>query len=35
MNDATLPSSRIKNFPVAWFSMIMGFTGFSIAWMRA
>jgi len=27
--------SRIKNFPVAWFSMIMGFTGFAIAWMRA
>ena len=35
MNDATLPSSRIKNFPVAWFSTIMGFTGFAIAWMRA
>lgn len=35
MSDNDKMPSRLKNFPVAWFSMIMGFTGFSIAWMRA
>lgn len=29
------PSSRLKNFPLPWFSMIMGLSGFSIAWSRA
>ena len=28
-------SSRLKNFPVSWFSTVMGMTGFSIAWNRA
>ena len=27
--------SRLKNFPVAWFSSVMGMAGFSIAWSRA
>jgi len=29
------PSSRLKNFPVSWFAVIMGLSGFSIAWSRA
>lgn len=28
-------ASRLKNFPIAWFSMVMGMAGFSIAWNRA
>jgi tellurite resistance protein len=28
-------TSRLKNFPVAWFASIMGLTGFALAWMRA
>lgn len=28
-------SARLKNFPVAWFSVIMGMAGFTIAWRRA
>lgn len=28
-------SPRLKNFPISWFAMIMGLTGFSIAWNRA
>jgi tellurite resistance protein len=28
-------SSRLKNFPVSWFSMIMGLGGFTLAWDRA
>lgn len=28
-------SSRLKSFPIAWFSMIMGLAGFTIAWARA
>ncbi|MDP2830143.1 MAG: SLAC1 anion channel family protein [Sulfuricellaceae bacterium] len=31
----TEPSSRLKNFPVSAFSIIMGMSGFSIAWNRA
>ncbi|MEW6133376.1 MAG: SLAC1 anion channel family protein [Pseudomonadota bacterium] len=27
--------ARLKNFPVAWFSVIMGLAGFTIAWGRA
>ena len=27
--------ARLKNFPVAWFSTIMGLAGFTIAWTRA
>jgi tellurite resistance protein len=27
--------SRLKNFPIAWFSTVMGMAGFSIAWNRA
>lgn len=29
------PSPRLKNFPVSWFAMIMGMSGFTIAWSRA
>jgi tellurite resistance protein len=29
------PTSRLKNFPVSWFAMIMGMAGFAIAWGRA
>ena len=32
MNEQT---SRLKNFPVAWFSVVMGLSGLSIAWNRA
>ena len=33
---ATSPSSsRLQNFPVSWFSVIMGMAGFSVAWARA
>lgn len=28
-------TARLKNFPIAWFSLIMGLTGFTIAWGRA
>lgn len=28
-------NSRLKNFPVSWFSTVMGMSGFSIAWNRA
>lgn len=28
-------NARLKNFPVAWFSVIMGLAGFTIAWDRA
>lgn len=28
-------SARLKHFPIAWFSMIMGMAGFTIAWSRA
>jgi tellurite resistance protein len=28
-------SSRLKNFPISWFAMIMGMAGFTIAWSRA
>lgn len=27
--------SRLKNFPISWFAMIMGMAGFTIAWSRA
>lgn len=27
--------SRLKNFPIAWFSTVMGMSGLSIAWNRA
>jgi len=30
----TDPGSRLKNFPVAWFAVIMGLTGLAIAWAR-
>lgn len=26
--------ARLKNFPVAWFSIVMGMTGFTIAWAK-
>lgn len=29
------PNARLKNFPIAWFSLIMGMSGFTIAWSRA
>jgi tellurite resistance protein len=28
-------TSRLKNFPVSWFAVIMGLSGFSIAWNKA
>ena len=27
--------ARLQNFPISWFSVIMGMTGFTIAWHRA
>lgn len=32
MDDAP---SRLKNFPISWFAMIMGMAGFTLAWSRA
>jgi len=29
------PAPRLPNFPVAWFSLIMGMAGFTVAWNRA
>lgn len=29
------PSPRLKSFPIAWFAMIMGMSGFTLAWSRA
>lgn len=29
------PASRLKNFPISWFAMIMGMAGLTIAWSRA
>lgn len=29
------PQSRLKYFPIAWFSMVMGLAGLTIAWSRA
>ncbi|MFO7542027.1 MAG: hypothetical protein R6W97_04325 [Thiobacillus sp.] len=26
---------RLKNFPISWFSFIMGLAGFTIAWAKA
>ena len=36
-NAAAQPgeSSRLKYFPISWFALIMGLTGFTIAWSRA
>ena len=34
MNDSTT-SSRLQHFPIAWFAMIMGLGGLTIAWRRA
>ncbi|MCP5277492.1 MAG: SLAC1 anion channel family protein [Thiobacillus sp.] len=34
MNDAAT-HSRLQHFPIAWFSMIMGLGGLTIAWRRA
>jgi tellurite resistance protein len=28
-------SARLKNFPIAWFALIMGLSGLTIAWSRA
>lgn len=33
MSDA--PASRLSQFPVAWFAMIMGLTGLALAWAKA
>jgi len=27
--------ARLKNFPISWFAVVMGFAGFTIAWDRA
>ena len=29
------PTARLQNFPISWFAVVMGMTGFSIAWSRA
>lgn len=29
------PASRLQNFPISWFAVIMGMAGFSVAWNRA
>jgi tellurite resistance protein len=29
------PQARIKNFPVSWFAVVMGLSGFTLAWRRA
>lgn len=31
----TEDASRLKNFPISWFALIMGMSGFTIAWSRA
>ncbi|PWB59137.1 MAG: C4-dicarboxylate ABC transporter [Nitrosomonadales bacterium] len=31
----TEDSARLKNFPISWFAVIMGMSGFTIAWNRA
>lgn len=31
----TESSPRLKSFPISWFAMIMGLTGFAMAWNRA
>lgn len=28
------PAARLKNFPVSWFSIVMGMAGFTIAWAK-
>jgi len=28
------PSSRLKNFPISWFSIVMGLAGLTIAWSK-
>jgi len=35
VSDQNEPASRLKNFPISWFAMIMGLTGLAIAWNRA
>ena len=30
-----VPPSRLQNFPISWFAVVMGMTGFTIAWHRA
>jgi tellurite resistance protein len=34
MTTSSSPS-RLQNFPISWFAMIMGMAGFTIAWSRA
>lgn len=34
-NEAGNEPVRLKNFPIAWFSLIMGLSGLTIAWSRA
>jgi hypothetical protein len=34
-NPGSQGDSRLKHFPVSWFSTVMGMTGLSIAWNRA
>jgi hypothetical protein len=33
--SAPMDTSRLNHFPISWFAMIMGLSGFSIAWIRA
>jgi tellurite resistance protein len=36
MNTANASESpRLKNFPIAWFALIMGLSGLTIAWSQA
>ena len=34
-NEAVNQPVRLKNFPIAWFALIMGLSGLTIAWSRA
>lgn len=35
MNEQPVHKARLENFPISWFAMVMGLSGFSIAWHRA
>jgi tellurite resistance protein len=34
MTEAHAPHSRLQHFPIAWFAMIMGLGGLTVAWAR-
>ena len=35
MTEAPVPTHRLEHFPIAWFAMIMGLGGLSLAWRKA